>query len=236
MHFTRQQQLLRQSMVSIIGHNVLSDTSSSRPPNKSAQVKHEFLVWTILRWIISKLEESASFFPGKRAYNVSNVADQIAQQHFDVRQCYARGGVHRGFSAHYLTQQQEMLLSALWYYSNHLSALWYYSNHLSALWYYSNHPQQAKRRDALMPRINGCGFTPHTCRQLTHLMFTFLLSTKQLILADSPALHQAYLKLHQLINLLLAAECLGIPMHSSSCQGTVCDEFLERIWYIGLLN
>ena len=35
-------------MVSIIGHNVLSDTRPSRPPNESAQAYHEFIVRGIL--------------------------------------------------------------------------------------------------------------------------------------------------------------------------------------------
>ena len=53
--------------VSIIGHNVLSATESSRPPNESAHVYHEFVVWTILRQIIAKLEESASSFSAESA-------------------------------------------------------------------------------------------------------------------------------------------------------------------------
>ena len=53
--------------VSNIGHNVLSDTESFRPPNESARIEHEFVVWIILRQIIAKLEESTSSFPGERA-------------------------------------------------------------------------------------------------------------------------------------------------------------------------
>ena len=55
------------STVSIIGHNVLSATESSRPQNESAHVLHEFVVWTILRQIIAKLAESASSFSDERA-------------------------------------------------------------------------------------------------------------------------------------------------------------------------
>ena len=36
--------------------------------------------------------------------HVSNIADWIAQQHFEVRQYDARRDVHRGFNAHYLIQ------------------------------------------------------------------------------------------------------------------------------------